>query len=1011
MIKKFIMTLAALMLAVCAQAQTIVASGTVIDPDGEPVIGAAILEKGTSNGTTTDFDGNFQLEVKKGAELQISYVACLTKVVPAAADMKVNLEYDALEIEEVVVVGYQTVRKADLTGAVGVMNMKAPTSEGSANMLNSMQGRLAGVQISNDNAPGGGSTNIRIRGVANANGQTQPLYVVDGVPTTENLNSINPADIESIQVLKDAASASIYGARAANGVIVITTKNAKEGKLSININTSVSAQLRGKSHKMLNAQQWGEMYYLASKNSGIENPTHDLYNFVDGKVSVRDYYADGTPGCDTDWQKQIYRTGVTENLSASISNSSEKANVMFSVNFMNQNGIVKESYYRRLSARLNSTFKFNKHIEVGENLMVARWQNRGVSTDGDRGIVATAMTQNPAMPVYSITGKYFSAKQFGSDLSNPVEDLYNSRDNDNTSWRIFGNAYLQWTIIDGLSLKSNIGIEHVQFFNRGLGRTTGMNEIASVSTGYGQGDTWTWTNTANYKFDVANDHHFNLFAGVEAISYVFRDLNGSRNGYDFEDNNFMQIGNGATISSLGGGRSEWGLFSVFGKADYNYADRYLLSVIVRRDASSRLGPKNNSGIFPSVSGAWRFTEESWFPKVNGITNGKLRLGWGTNGNAGIDNLYAYYSTYAAAINAGSYDLNGTGSSTVPGIVVATTGNTNLKWETTSQFNVGIDFTLFNNSLTASLDYYYKKTKDMLYCPPALNVAGENASYFQNTGDMKNTGFEATLDYRSKMYGDFSWGANLNISTYKNTVVKLADGIKSLGDFSRLMPGYAMGVYYGYVCDGIFQNQDEVYNHASQEYAAPGRLKFRDLNNDGVITDADQCVIGDPNPAWACGLNLDFNYKDFTLSTFFSGEFGFDIYNFSKKQLEFFSYGPNSINHGAEVLNAWSESNPNSSIPAVSMTGANSETRFSTYFLEKGSYMKMKYIKLAYNLPASVTKKWCQKFGVYAQVENVFTITGYKGLDPELPISGFGARVDNSVYPNSRTVTFGLNLTF
>lgn len=1007
-VKRLLLCTAMSSLCTTSFAQGVKISGQVKDNFGEAIIGAYIIESGTKNKTLTDVNGNFTLHVTNGAKLKFSYLGYESVTLAAQPNMQVVLTEGDL-LNEVVVVGYQTQRKADLTGAVGVMDMKDPVSEGNPNIVNSMQGKISGVQIVQDAAPGSGGTNIRIRGMSTVN-NSSPLYVIDGVATNENLNSLNPADIESIQVLKDAASASIYGARAANGVIVITTKSGKQGKLAININKSTSIQHRTKTYEMLNARQWGEAYWQAARNSG-QKPSHPLYGNGATPQLIGTLGDGATATTDTDWQDEIYRTAVSDNLSASISNASEKGSVLFSLNYINQQGIIDETFYRRYSARINSTYRFNKWISVGENLMVANWKNRGTATGNDAGTPFTAMRQHPALPVYDANGDFTSPmKLINSDIVNPVEELTLNKDDNSESWRIFGNAYLQWEPIKNLSFKSNIGIEHVQFFNRDLTRTNYVNTEAAVGLGYGQGDTWTWTNTVNYKLDK-NDHHFNIFGGVEATEYIFRDLSAQRKGYAFEDDNYMQIGAGDGIQTNGGGRSEWGLFSVFAKADYNYANRYLASLIIRRDASSRLGATNNSGVFPSASGAWRFSEEGWFPKTNVLTNGKLRFGWGTNGNAGIDNYYASYSTYAYDFGQGGYDLNGSGDTTVPGIIVATTGNPRLKWETTTQWNVGLDLGFLNNNLTLSFDWYLKKTKDMLTTPPALKVEGENASFVQNTGDMKNSGIELTVDYHSPRYGDFSWSANLNLAHYRNEVVRLNDEVQSIGSEIRLMEGQPMGVYYGYVADGLFQSKEEVYNHATQQGADPGRIKYRDLNTDGLINEKDQCIIGDPNPTLSAGLSLDFNWKEWTLSTFFTGDFGFDIYNTTKRQLQFMSYGGVSTNRSTEILNCWSETNPSSPIPAITLSDDNNEMRMSTYFVEDGSYVKMKYLKLAYNFPAKLTRKWCSSFSIYAQAENLFTITGYDGLDPELPLAGFGSRIDGGVYPNSRNYTLGLSLQF
>lgn len=603
-------------------------SGTVKDNLGETVIGASVLEEGTSNGVVTDIDGHFKLKVKQGAKLRISYVGYNTVTLPASHNMVVTLEEAGNIMDELIVTGYTTQRRADLTGSVAVMNMDEPISASNPNMLSSMQGKLAGVTISDDAAPGGGSSTIRVRGMSTVNPNNSPLYIIDGVATTENLNSLNPADIESIQVLKDASSASIYGSRAANGVIIITTKQGKGDKLTVNVNYSLSLQTVAKTYDMLTAEQWGQAYWTAAKNSNVtashpfygSGETPQLGEWLDAAHTVR--------SSNTDWQDEVYSEAWTHNLSASVANSSKNGSVMFSLNYVNQDGLVDYTFYRRYSARLNSTYNIGKYVKVGENLMVANWQDRGFTTNADRGVPAMAIFQHPAIPVYDINGDFARPMYLSnSDFANPVQTIYNGRDNTNNSWRIFGNGFIEVTPVKGLTLKSNIGIEHVQYFNKTLNRKVNPSDRNNVNRAYGSGDTWTWTNTANYNLDI-DDHHLNVLGGVEAIKYTFEDLSATRYDYAFEDDSFMQIGAGTGDQTNGGGKNEWALFSLFAKADYNYADRYLLSATIRRDATSRLWKGQNSGIFPAFSAAWRLSEEKFFPKNDIVNDVKVRVGWG-----------------------------------------------------------------------------------------------------------------------------------------------------------------------------------------------------------------------------------------------------------------------------------------------------------------------------------------------------------------------------------------------
>ncbi len=1002
-----------LVMAVTAFAQDITVQGTVISRvDDEPLIGATVMCEVNHQGTATDLDGNFTLKVPQGSTIKISYIGYQTVEVKAEPKMSIFMDDDNAVLDELVVVGYQTVRKADLTGAVSVMNMKEPLSENSGNIMSSMSGKLPGVNVVPDAAPGG-TGSIRVRGMSTANSSNDPLYIIDGVPT-DNLNCINPSDIESMQVLKDAASASIYGSRAANGVVIITTKHGKGDRMTINVNYAITAQTIAKRYKMLDATQWGNAYWTASRNAGMTPSFSQLYG--SGETPQLVQFVNGNsnfPTANTDWQDQVYQTAWTNNLTASIANNTEKGSVLFSLNYINQTGNIVSSFYRRFSGRLNSRYDFNKYISVGENLVIANWKNRGVDVAGDRGIPFTAMSQHPALPVRGLNGDWARPLELiGSDLGNPVQLIENSQDNDLQNWRILGNAFLEVRPVDGLTLKTNIGIEHSQYFNQTLGRRVNPGDVNSMSSVYGQGDTWTWTNTANYHKTFNDVHHFTALIGTEAIGYTFRDLSGSREDYQFEDTDFMQVGSGSGTRNNGGGKTQWSVFSLFAKVDYNYADRYLASFTIRRDENSRFAKGHRSGVFPAFSLAWRPSAEAFWKQNDILTDLKIRYSWGQNGNANIPPLYPTYSTYIINTGNGAYDIEGTNSQTTPGITLSGSGNPDLKWETTTQNNIGVDLQFFGGSLNLTADYYIKKTTDMLTIPPALDVAGENAAIWLNTGDMKNTGWELSLAYLSPQYGDFSWNGSINISQYKNKLERLNSVQKFVGGDTRLMPGEAMGVYYGYVCDGIFQNAAEVANHASQTGAAPGRLIYRDLDGNGVIDDNDRCIIGNPNPDLSLGLNLVFKYKALSLDMFFSGDFGQDAINHMKRQLYSMSFGNLATNRSVKVLDAWTPQNTGSDIPALSLTDDNNEARFSSYYVENSSYMKMKYLRLSYTFPEKIAKAiGGQNIDVFGQVENVFTITKYKGLDPELLPGEYGSLLDNGAYPRPRSFTLGVNLQF
>lgn len=998
-----------LSLSIMAQTKSI--SGIVTNADGkERLIGVTVVVKGTNNGTVTDLDGQFSIKpVNKEDVLVFSMIGMKTIELKVGnnSTIKVSLEEDTKLIDEIVVTGYSSQKKADLTGAVSVVKVTDMKDAPFANTAQAMQGRVAGVQINSDGAPGGGATSIRIRGMGTVNNNS-PLFIIDGVPTTENLNSINPGDIESMQVLKDASSASIYGARAANGVIIITTKNGKSGKLSVELDLSYGIQTVAKQFDVLNSTQWGEVFWTANKNSGIA-PSHPFYGNGENPVPVQ--FLDPMqkiPFSNTNWQDEIYSSAMISKYSAVISSGSEKGNMMFSLNYTDQKGLVDYTFFKRYSARLNSTYFISKYISVGENVMIANWKDLGASTQSDRGIPFTAMRENPAIPVRSLEGAFSSPMQLASsDIGNPVKMLYNACDNENDSWRILGNAYLEIKPLKNLSIKSNFGVEHIQYFNTALNRKQESSDVNSLNLGFGQGNTYTWTNTANYSLKL-DEHAINVLLGTEAIDYMYSSLSAYRNDFTFEDKNYMVLDAGSGIQTNGGNKSEWALFSLFGKLDYNFADKYLLSATIRRDASSRLQKSNNSGIFPAFSGAWRITEESFMPKIKTLDYIKIRGGWGQTGNSEIGN-YATYSSYGYDIGNASYDLNGANTSSTTGIKIMTSGNPDLKWETTVQTNLGLDAALFNNALSFSFDYYIKNTRDMLTIPPVLSVMGENAAMWMNTGDMKNTGFELVLNYIPAKRGDFSWDASFNISKYKNTLVRLNSLVTQTGGDQRNIVGQPLGVFYGYVVDGIFQNEDQVLNHATQQGKGVGRFIYRDLDHNDIIDDKDQCVIGDPNPDISLGLNLNLNYKNFSLSCFINSDLGFDIYNTTKRQLNFMTYGDKSTNRGTSILNAWTPENTDTDIPALTMLDNNNETRMSTYFIEDGSYLKMRNLRLTYTVRSN---DWTKKIGmasmqIYGMVDNVFTISNYSGLEPALPVSG----IDNAPYPIARTFMLGLNLKF
>lgn len=985
-------------------AQTRITGRVISASDGSPVPGAGIVEDGNpKNGTTSADDGQFFMTVGSGASLSVSCLGFKTLVVKAANSLTVALEEDSSLLDELVVTGYTTERKVDITGAVSVVKMSDIKDIPTANVVTALQGRVPGVTIATDGAPGGVDYSVLVRGITTIN-NSSPLYVIDGVQTREHLSTIlNPNDIESIQILKDAASASIYGTKASNGVIIITTKQGRQDSMTIDFSAQLSAQTVANRLDMLNAREWGEVYWQASKNDGIV-PSHPVYGT--GEVPEIPDYIDSNfnqRASDTDWQKEGYRTSFLQNYNLSISNGTRHSTTFLGVNYMDDKGMLKNTQFKRFNVKLNSTYKFLKdRLRFGENINLSRY----TEVLAPSGIHELLLTMHPLIPVHTEDGNWGGYVSSLGDMNNPMRMLQEAKDNKSGNWRVFGNMFVEIEPLKNLVLRSNASIDYRNGLSKSFapkwkeGTRVVDNNSLSVNNNYMY--EWIWSNTAIYKIKLGR-HSLSALAGIEAKAYRTEWLMGKRTDFLLQEKDFLYLDAGSGIQTNSNGASEYSTYSQFGKLSYNFDDRYLLSASVRHDASSRFGAHNRAAIFPSVSAGWHIGNERFMKNVSWLDELKLRASWGKNGNDLIDNEASYSKFYLHNSGAG-YDMTGSDNSVMSGVVKTRSANTSLRWEVTTQTNVGLDAAVLDNRLSMSFDWFYKNTDDMLIDRPYIGVIGEGGTYAYNGASLNNRGFESIITWRDTQK-DFHYEVSANFSHFKNVITSLPDDIYYTwgggNGVDKSIVGQPYGSWFGYVVDGIFKSEDSLHNGIEQAGKGVGRLRYKDLNGDGVINDKDRDWLGSVNPKFAMGLNIALAYKGLDFSAFFSGMVR-DVWNDSKRYTDFFQLWLG--NHGTNLLKAWNPNeNYDSTIPALTLQDLNNEGRASTYFIEDGSFIRLKNLQLGYTLPEKFVRKAMMKTArVYFEVQNVFTITKYTGVDPEA--LGYN-------YPIPRTFTLGLNVGF
>lgn len=985
--------------------------------DGEPLIGATIKIVGATGGAVTDLDGNYRLEVPSAeSTLEFSYtgMSSRTEVVGSRRSIDVILNENAALIDEVVVIGYGSQKRSNISGAVSTVTAAEIAELPVLRVEQALQGRTAGVQVTQNSGSPGSPLTVRIRGTGTIN-NSDPLYIVDGVPV-DGLDFLNPNDIESLNVLKDAASAAIYGSRGANGVVLITTKGGKknqEGK--VGYDAYFGMQSAWKKTNLLNARE----YAILSNEAHI----------AAGQVPLPELANPEALGRGTDWLDAIFGEAPMSSHQLSFSGGSEKSTYTVSGNYFDQEGIVggDKAGFRRYTARVNGTQEVKKWLNIGTNLGLTNLSRRFLPENNEFTTpLVRALNMDPVTPVRKSDGTYAYSRYADTDITNPINAIEQTNDRWKSN-RIVGAVFGELTLAPGLRFRSSYSVD-ATFATRDIfypaydlssdpvlsdAPAGEKNLINSVVKQHNAWRTWQWENVLTWDHNFGESHHLTLTGGTTALENRYEYSGGANTNLPSNDPKDAFISN--TIDPIAsqsayGGADESSLLSVFGRANYEFKQRYLFSAAMRADGSSRFGPNNRYGYFPSVSAGWIISEESfWNSKALEFL--KIRASWGQNGNDRIGN----YGFTSVVLSGQNYTF-GPGQIITNGSVPLTVANPDLRWETITQTDIGFDATFFNGRLAWTSDFYVKNTSGMLYAAPIPLTVGANPPV-RNIASVKNQGWETDLQYRNRS-GAFKYSFGGNISIVKNEVTGLGEGGEPVfagrvqsanANVTKTQVGQPIGAYFGYVTDGIFQSQQEVADHAFQnENTAPGDIRFQDLNGDGVVNTDDQTYIGNPIPDFTYGFNADVEWKGFDFGIFLQGAQGNDLYNATVR------YDFTYVNRPVSVLNRWTGPGTSNSEPRVNLSDPNQNARVSDRFVENGSYLRLKNVQLGYSLP----KKWLQKIGfekfrVYGSAQNLFTFTRYTGMDPEIGAYGgaLEAGVDRGFYPQARVLLGGINVVF
>lgn len=1009
--KKQILLLCLALISLGAHAQITVKGKVTSATDNEPLIGATIQIKGSGNGTVTDLDGNYSLNnIAEDDILVFSSIGYETQEIRVANQNTINVVMEEAQelLEELVVIGYGTVRKSDLTSSISTIKGEEITKVTTGNAMDALQGKVNGVQVTSGGGPGT-TPKVLIRGVTTVNG-SDPLYVVDGMPVGTNINFLNSNDIESMEVLKDASAAAIYGTRGSNGVILITTKKGSAGKTLFNFSSSVGFQNIANPN-MAKASEYEQVFKARYTNDGRTPVWNSKDNITD---------AEGTDW----WNEVVNKTALVQNYAFSASGGNDKLVYNLSLGYFRNNSQYDVGYWDKINVRLNTEYTFNQYIKMGFDIAP-----RVESWDNTPNLFSAAMSMDPTTPIFKPEEEWVDnhynnyARSYNNQEWNPVASL--ARQNAySREYGVIVNPYLQLTPLEGLTLRTQFGANaHIrrsdaftpEFEIDQLEKST----YSNVSREMKEWLDWNWTNTANYMRTFDDKHNLNLMAGFTAERFAEYWVKGARDDTPNNSENLQEVSAGTLNQQATGNTAYSTLLSYIGRVMYNYDGRYYLTASLRTDGSSKFPEGNKYAVFPSVSAAWRLTGEEFMQDQDIFNNLKIRAGWGRVGNQNIDN--SAYLTLLSSADA----VFGRNPGRVTGTTISSVGNNRLKWETVEDYNLGLDMSFLDSRLNVTFDIYQKKSYDMLYRKQNIFAVGYpdwNSQVTMNIGSMKATGWELSFDWNDRITNDFSYNIGLNLSAVKNKAVKLSgDGPVSTGGFNsdqiiRNEDGAEIGRFYGYVADGLFQNLSEVYAHTDehgtilQPNAQPGDIRFKDLNHDGVLDENDKTYIGNAYPDLMAGLNLGLNYKSFDFNANFYGTFGNDIFNTTKRLYA----GTNGSNVYAGTLNkVWHGEGTSNDIPRLTVNDNNlNYTRVSSFYVEDGSYFRCKLLQVGYTLPKNIIPGTNLRISFSAQ--NPFTITGYSGMDPERPQMGASVietGIDWIAYPNPRTFLFGIDLKF
>lgn len=1000
-----------------AQQRTLSVSGKITSSsDGMGIPGTSVIVEGTNSSTTTDFDGNYKIDVKSDGVLKFSFVGYKTQRVSVnnRNSIDVVLQLETAELKEIVVIGYGTQKKKVSTAATSVVSAKDIQSVASADVVNALQGQTSGVNVTSTSGQPGAGMVINIRGVGTA-GNNSPLYVVDGVVVDNGIGYLDPSSIERVDILKDAAAASIYGARAANGVVLVTTRKGKDGKMNVALSSYTGYQQIAKKLDLLNTQEYTTIVNESRVNSGLS----PLY--TPQQIAAFPNH---------DWQDDLFNEGaMKQNHSLMITGGDKKSTLATGLSYYGQDGLIgsqtNQSKYERITFNVNSTSEvIEDHLKIGENFSYANIESSGVSDDGIysnsiRGFLNAA----PIDAAYDENGD-FAHSVISSDISNPLGSLYYNNFNENKIDRYVGNIFAEAKFLKNFTFRTSFGVDITNSTYRSyvpvysLSSNTN-NTVSSVTQSANKGLGWLFENTLQYKASINDAHHFDVLVGTSAKENTSEYMSATGKNLNFDDFEHAYLSNATdqTSNTVSGSRYDYSIQSYFGRLLYDYNNKYLFSATIRRDGSSNFGPNNKYAVFPAFSAGWNVDRESFFPENNVVKSLKIRASWGQNGNDQFAEQFAYMSTISSYDK--SYHFGTTDETLQVGSSPDALSNPDLKWETSEQLDLGFDLTLFS-SLTFTFDYYDKTTKDWLVQASVPDIAGATAPFI-NGGDINNKGLEFGLGYRTNFGEDWTFSANGNASFNENEVVRIAnaEGIihgdtnllfQGLDEMNRVEVGQPIGYFYGLKTDGIFQNASELTS--VQPNAQPGDVRFVDLNGDGKIDANDKTKIGDPNADFTYGFNLEVTYKAFDFSIYTYGVAG------SQNAFGVHDYTRAYNNYTTSILNRWTTEGTSNSIPRVTYgTDANGNySKFSDLYIQDADFFRIKTATLGCDLTKLTNSLgFFSKFRLYVAANNLFTFTQYQGMDPEI---GFGnsnqswARgIDVGYYPQPRTYMMGLNVNF